>query len=323
MMLKNQIKIIFLSLLWCQACGKGAKTGIATPQVSGTTVSKANPVDSKGKDTALGFKTSSKKKTEAGKKTSGGPTTTPTFSFPDGIVLEHGYLFLTAIKFNPKAVVTTAETSLFSDFLNLIKRNIAIEKQEASYTIPDTSFLLSKIGTDAGSETNLLQQADKSIANSAPAVIDVVKGDQSFGSLTVLDGTYLRFDAITGRGFGDGLEPRLIGYTFMISGSLPIKGVASPFLIRSQAPLDFRVNMTASPLIIASGAANSDLTFNFDPTNWFASLPIASASPNSDGVLLIDSSNRADLLAIAESNVLKSFVVSDSNGNLGDSSSAP
>ena len=300
------------------------KPTFGTPTVSAKTVKNANPVDSKGQQTAVALSVAKKTKADARRGTKlpgdGGAAGKLPTVLPQGVSLIHGYISLVALSFFVDADPSDDEITLLGDFGKLRAVNVKIENEERADPNNSPDFVAQKIQADGDAEASLYRSNNPFAVNDKTAYLDVITGDSAIGSLNLEDGTYPRFEALLGRNSVVASDHPAFGTSFYLEGTIKKGDQTIPLIVRSSVELRIRIDMNGSPTVVDGGVSTNAFVLNFDPFIWFDDVDLAARANGTK--LVIDDDQNADYLKIIRANIDASLVTTDENGAGGDSATS-
>ena len=328
--MRQKFAIFIISTFTAAACGVLSKKTSSTPIISKKTISKANPIDSTGRESAVAL--SSGKGLKSTFKKNGGksiaqvtpsqdtsiPVSGDSWGLPAGVSISHVYLNVAGFAFYGAATPTDTEISTLSDRLGFIRTNIAVEKMEAQRNVGN-DYVLNKYAIDMAAEEKLLHDQNPNILSSGSFIYDIVGKSFDFGALTLVDGTYQRFELLLTRSRTVEQNSFFYGHSLILLGTYNDGTNNVPLSITSNAPLVIRVDITQNKLIVKQNIASS-LNLNFDPSVWFKNISMAGLTRDQDGGVRIADYVNSDALNSFELNIISSLIAGSQNiGVAGDS----
>lgn len=318
--------LIFFVMLFgaCSVANPTKRTKIgSTPKYNVSTMAKANPVDSDGRKAAMNLKAKKEKKKSSTSTATGSSAVygvlTEADGLPTGVTIEHSYLNFGAVGFYPSATPASDEISVYTSLIKLMATDAKIEAAEQSNNLNTGDFYQRKVLADVQGENAIFYGANPNVDSSTAAVVDVNAGDSVFGSISLYDGTYKRFEGTLTRSAIDPATHALRGYAYAISGSLPVNGSSVRYLARTKQMVTLRVDLSTTPMVVANGEVSGSFYMDFDMTGLFAGVDLTHITVAADGMVYIDDSNNVTASKAITKAIMGSLVTADPSGVTADS----
>jgi hypothetical protein len=163
---------------------------------------------------------------------------------------------------------------------------------------------------DGDEENDQNEDEDGEIELSGPFTLDVSDGEAFIDTVHVYPGVFTKVELE----FSTATEEPFIGSSIIIGGDfMPTDGTNIPFSLISVFTEEIEASLAQGTIDVQAEETIS-LTIVFDLVKWFAGMNF-SAAEITEGQILINSQNNADLLTVFENNLGKNIEVEEEEDN--------